>query len=69
MADDEVKDPTPAIRASCISSCPKPKKLYDACVQRITDSKEGDCEIWYIELIQCMDKCVAPKLFAATKGG
>jgi len=71
QADDEgeIVDPTPKIRAECMKTCPKQQKLYDACVNRITASGEGDCEAWFMELIACTDKCVGPKIFAATKGG
>lgn len=67
QADDEPVDPMAQVRADCLSSCPKQKKLYDSCVQRITDKKEGDCESWFIELLSCADKCVAPKIFKLTK--
>lgn len=69
MADDEPVDPMPKIRETCLPSCPKQIKLYDACKDRIAKSGEGDCEAWYLELHHCVDKCVAPKIFTATKGG
>jgi Ubiquinol-cytochrome C reductase hinge protein len=67
--EEEIVDLTPEIRKQCLATCPKQQSLYDACVKRITASKEGDCETWFIELLTCADKCVAPKVFAATKGG
>ena len=67
QSDDEPVDPIKDVRAECYKSCPKQQKLYDACVQRITDKKEGDCEAWFIELLTCADKCVAPKIFKLTK--
>lgn len=60
-------DPMPKIRQECLKTCPKQEKLYNACVERITEKKAGDCEAWFIEWIRCSDKCVAPKVFAATK--
>jgi hypothetical protein len=52
-----------------MKTCPKEEKLYNACIQRIEERKEGDCEIWFMDLITCVDKCLAPKIFKATKGG
>jgi hypothetical protein len=63
----EVVDKLPEIRAECLLACPKQEDLYQACVKRITEKKEGDCESWFMEFLHCQDKCVAPKIFAATK--
>jgi ubiquinol-cytochrome c reductase subunit 6 len=57
----------PALRAECAKACPKQDTLYKACVERITAKKEGDCESWFMEFLHCQDKCIAPKIFAATK--
>jgi ubiquinol-cytochrome c reductase subunit 6 len=62
-------NPVPAIREACKAECPGEKKQYDACVKRITESKQGDCEAWFIDFVRCVDKCLAPKVFQATKGG
>jgi Ubiquinol-cytochrome C reductase hinge protein len=67
--DGGVADKMSEIRAVCRKTCPKQLGKYNACKERITAKKEGDCEAWYIELLTCEDKCVAPKIFAATKGG
>ncbi|KAL7561751.1 hypothetical protein ACA910_010961 [Epithemia clementina (nom. ined.)] len=69
MGDEqEVVDPMPKIRAQCMDkACPKYKKDYNACVERITKNKQGDCETWYWDWIHCADKCVAPKIFELTK--
>ena len=67
QSEDEVVDPTPAIREECRKTCPKQQDLYKACIGRITAKGEGDCEAWFLDLMTCMDKCVAPKLFKATK--
>jgi ubiquinol-cytochrome c reductase subunit 6 len=66
-SDEEPVDPMAAIRKSCIPSCPKPLANYEACKERIKDKPGATCEIWYYELHHCVDKCVAPKIFAATK--
>lgn len=60
-------DPLPRIRAECLTKCPKDKANYDACVERITKSGEGDCEAWFFDLTKCIDKCAAPKIFQLTK--
>ena len=69
QSDEEVVDPMPKLREECRPSCPKQVKDYNACISRITEKKEGDCEAWFIDLITCVDKCVAPKVFQLTKGG
>lgn len=68
-SDEEIVDPGASIREECKKTCPKQQSHYDACVGRITEKKEGDCEAWFIELVTCIDKCVAPKVFQVTKGG
>jgi ubiquinol-cytochrome c reductase subunit 6 len=57
----------PAIRKECAPTCPKQQANYNACIERIKDKPGATCEIWYYELHHCIDKCVAPKIFAATK--
>ena len=69
QADEDPVDPMPKIREACLPTCPKESSLYDACKQRIAKSGEGDWEAWYFDLHHCVDKCVTPKIFAATKGG
>jgi ubiquinol-cytochrome c reductase subunit 6 len=64
---DEIVDPFPEIRKECVKTCPKPALLYDACAQRIKEKGEGDCELWYFDLLHCVDKCAAPKIFKLTK--
>jgi len=68
--DDEPVDKMSEIRKACVHTCPKPLANYEACKQRIKGGKLGSdahCEIWYYELHHCIDICVAPKIFAATK--
>lgn len=67
--EEEIVDKFPQLREECKKSCPKQLKLYKDCTERIASSGTGDCEAWYIDLISCADKCVAPKIFALTKGG
>ena len=69
QSDDEVVDPYPKVREECVKQCPKQSDLYNACVKRITASGVGDCEAWYMELVDCQEKCAAPKIFKLTKGG
>lgn len=65
--DEEPVDHLPQLRKDCVKSCPGPKADYDACVKRIEKSGTGDCEAWYFDLIHCVDKCVAPKVFKPLK--
>ena len=67
QSDEEPVDRIKEVRQECYKTCPKQQKLYDACVQRITEKKEGDCESWFLDLLTCADKCVAPKIFKLTK--
>jgi ubiquinol-cytochrome c reductase subunit 6 len=59
----------PKLRKECESHCPKQIQNYQACAKRIAASGVGDCEAWYIEVVNCVDHCVAPKIFKLTKGG
>lgn len=65
--DDEPVDKMMEIRKSCVPTCPKPLANYEACKDRIKGKPGASCEIWYYELHHCVDLCVAPKIFAATK--
>jgi ubiquinol-cytochrome c reductase subunit 6 len=67
QSEEEVVDQYPQLRQECRKACPKPLELYEACSKRIAETKVGDCESWYIDLVNCVDKCVAPKIFKLTK--
>lgn len=68
MSDEEDPvDALPELRKECAKGCTAPKKDYDACVKRIADRGEGDCEAWYFDYLHCIDKCVMPKIFNYTK--
>ena len=67
QSDEEPVDMLPQIRQDCLKSCPAPKASYDACVKRIEAKGEGDCEAWYFDMLTCVDKCAAPKVFKYTK--
>mmetsp|Transcript_16240 Transcript_16240/g.45011 ORF Transcript_16240/g.45011 Transcript_16240/m.45011 type:complete len:117 (-) Transcript_16240:161-511(-) len=69
MSDEEPVDQLPQIRKDCIKTCPGPLANYEACKDRIKGKENVSCEIWYYELHHCVDLCVAPKIFAVTKGG
>jgi ubiquinol-cytochrome c reductase subunit 6 len=69
QSEEEVVDAYPKLRQECRKSCPTQLNLYEACQKRIAENMHGDCEAWYIDLINCVDKCVAPKIFKLTKGG
>ncbi|KAL5962842.1 Cytochrome b-c1 complex subunit 6 mitochondrial, partial [Taenia solium] len=65
---DTVVDPIHELRQRCreTKSCAKFVKLLEACSDRQPNTKES-CEEELIDLIQCVDKCVGPKLFAVLK--
>ena len=65
--DEEPVDPLPKLRAECRPNCTAATAKYEACVNRIKASGEGDCEAWYFDYLHCVDKCVAPKIMKYTK--
>ncbi|KAF3587522.1 hypothetical protein F2Q69_00026764 [Brassica cretica] len=69
MADEEVVDPKKYLEESCKPKCVKPLLEYQACVKRIQgdDSGHKHCTGQYFDYWHCIDKCVAPKLFAKLK--
>lgn len=67
QSEQEVVDPLPKLKEECLGKCPTPKGNYDACVKRIEATGEGDCEAWYFDMLHCVDKCVAPKVFKLLK--
>ncbi|KAF3574254.1 hypothetical protein F2Q69_00063334 [Brassica cretica] len=68
-AEDEVVDPKKYLEESCKPKCVKPLLEYQACVKRIQgdDSGHKHCTGQYFDYWHCIDKCVAPKLFAKLK--
>eukprot|EP00555_Chaetoceros_dichaeta_P002896 CAMPEP_0198250062 /NCGR_PEP_ID=MMETSP1447-20131203/1388_1 /TAXON_ID=420782 /ORGANISM="Chaetoceros dichaeta, Strain CCMP1751" /LENGTH=68 /DNA_ID=CAMNT_0043934835 /DNA_START=73 /DNA_END=282 /DNA_ORIENTATION=- len=68
MSDEDPVDILPQIRKDCLeAACPIPKAAYDACIKRVQAKGDGDCEAWYFDMLGCVDKCAAPKIFAHTK--
>ncbi|KAH0913154.1 hypothetical protein HID58_036475 [Brassica napus] len=69
VAEDEVVDPKKYLEESCKPKCVKPLLEYQACVKRIQgdDSGHKHCTGQYFDYWHCIDKCVAPKLFAKLK--
>eukprot|EP00545_Synedropsis_sp_CCMP1620_P009208 CAMPEP_0119029838 /NCGR_PEP_ID=MMETSP1176-20130426/40722_1 /TAXON_ID=265551 /ORGANISM="Synedropsis recta cf, Strain CCMP1620" /LENGTH=66 /DNA_ID=CAMNT_0006986195 /DNA_START=496 /DNA_END=696 /DNA_ORIENTATION=+ len=65
--DEDPVDQLPQIREACKSSCPTNVAAYESCIKRIETKGEGDCESWYFDLVHCIDKCAAPKIFKLTK--
>ncbi|VDL19776.1 unnamed protein product [Hymenolepis diminuta] len=65
---EEIVDPIHALRQECreTKECAKFVKLFESCSDRQTKTKES-CEEEFIDLIQCVDKCVGPKLFKVLK--
>ncbi|KAK8538759.1 hypothetical protein V6N13_009140 [Hibiscus sabdariffa] len=68
-ADEEPVDQKKTLENICQSGCAKPKHGYEECVKRISGDDTGTkhCTGQYFDYLTCVDKCVAPKLFAKLK--
>ncbi|XP_006359399.1 cytochrome b-c1 complex subunit 6-like [Solanum tuberosum] len=69
MSDEEVVDPKETMEVSCKPKCVRQLKDYQACTRRIEGDESGSkhCTGQYFDYWQCIDKCVAPKLFEKLK--
>ncbi|WMV47595.1 hypothetical protein MTR67_040980 [Solanum verrucosum] len=69
VSDEEVVDPKVTIEVSCKPKCVRQLKDYQACTRRIEGDESGSkhCTGQYFDYWQCIDKCVAPKLFEKLK--
>eukprot|EP01132_Coremiostelium_polycephalum_P007805 gene7805-9607_t len=59
-----VKQP---IVEECNKGCTKYFTAYEACSKRVealVDDEKANCLGQFLEVVQCVDSCVAPKLFA-----
>ncbi|KAH0641202.1 hypothetical protein KY285_037788 [Solanum tuberosum] len=68
-SDEEVVDPKATMEVSCKPKCVRQLKDYQACTRRIEGDESGSkhCTGQYFDYWQCIDKCVAPKLFEKLK--
>ncbi|KAF0852596.1 mitochondrial Complex III (CIII) ubiquinol:cytochrome c oxidoreductase Qcr6 [Andalucia godoyi] len=67
MSSDPV-DPTPEIRESCKKQqCMSLVAEYEACANRVAAKGDGNCIGQFGDLLKCIDKCAAPKIFATLK--
>ncbi|EGC35506.1 hypothetical protein DICPUDRAFT_152169 [Dictyostelium purpureum] len=67
ISECSIKGP---IQKSCESNCTKTWTAYENCsgrVEKLVDDEKANCLGQFLEHIQCIDKCVAPKLFAQLK--
>ncbi|KYR02027.1 ubiquinol-cytochrome-c reductase hinge protein [Tieghemostelium lacteum] len=58
------------IQKQCQSSCTKTWEAYEACskrVEKLAHDEKANCLGQFLEYVQCLDKCVAPKVFAELK--
>ncbi|KAA0188320.1 Ubiquinol cytochrome c oxidoreductase subunit 6 [Fasciolopsis buskii] len=64
----EVVDPLEALREECkqTSGCQDFVKKLEDCGTRQSKTNES-CEEEFIDLLECADKCLAPKLFSHLK--
>ncbi|EAS66929.1 ubiquinol-cytochrome-c reductase hinge protein [Dictyostelium discoideum AX4] len=63
----KVKGP---IQEGCASGCEKSWSAYQACsgrVAKLEHDEKANCLGQFLEHVQCIDKCVGPKLFAQLK--
>ncbi|CAI9765349.1 unnamed protein product [Fraxinus pennsylvanica] len=69
MSDEEPVDPKQELEARCKAPCTRPLKEYQACSKRIQGDESGHkhCTGQYFDYWQCVDKCVATKLFTYLK--
>ncbi|KAL2511919.1 Ubiquinol-cytochrome C reductase hinge protein [Abeliophyllum distichum] len=69
MADDEPVDPKREFEERCKAPCTRPLKEYQACAKRINGDETGHkhCTGQYFDYWNCVDKCVAVKLFSHLK--
>ncbi|KAK1349811.1 Cytochrome b-c1 complex subunit 6 [Heracleum sosnowskyi] len=69
MADEEPVDQKQLLEETCKPKCVKPLFEYQACVKRIQGDETGHkhCTGQYFDYWQCVDKCVALKLFDKLK--
>ncbi|CAA2934759.1 cytochrome b-c1 complex subunit 6-like [Olea europaea subsp. europaea] len=68
-SDDEPVDPKQELEERCKAPCTRPLKEYQACAKRIQGDESGHkhCTGQYFDYWQCVDKCVATKLFTYLK--
>ncbi|KAL5779153.1 hypothetical protein ACOSQ2_009890 [Xanthoceras sorbifolium] len=69
MAEEELVDQKKYLEDACKPKCVKPLIEYEACVKRVEGDDTGSkhCTGQYFDYFSCIDKCVAPKLFAKLK--
>ena len=67
--EEEVVDPKHNLEESCKPDCIKQLLEYQACAKRIKADSTGEahCTGQYFDYWECIDKCVAPRLFAVLK--
>ncbi|CAI9103950.1 OLC1v1002547C1 [Oldenlandia corymbosa var. corymbosa] len=71
MSDEEPVDPKKELETVCKAKCVREWRAYEDCVLRIKDDDTGTkhCTGQSFDYWHCVDKCVAPKLFAKLNTG
>ena len=64
---EEGEDHKAEIERSCKPSCVKQLMAYQACTKRIEGKHDAHCTGQYFDYWHCIDKCAAPRIFAALK--
>ncbi|KAI3755266.1 hypothetical protein L1987_55062 [Smallanthus sonchifolius] len=69
MSDEEPVDQKKYFEELCKPKCVRAWLDYQACVKRVQADETGHkhCTGQYFDYWQCVDKCVAPRLFAKLK--
>lgn len=69
MVEYTEEDPKPQLEDACKVECLQQWHKYQECVKRIEGDATGEahCTGWAFDYWKCIDKCVAPKLFAVLK--
>ncbi|KAI3675885.1 hypothetical protein L1987_85481 [Smallanthus sonchifolius] len=69
MADEEPVDQKKYFEDACKPKCVRAWLEYQGCVKRVEADETGHkhCTGQYFDYWQCVDKCVAPKLFEKLK--
>ncbi|AFZ81220.1 ubiquinol-cytochrome c reductase hinge, putative [Theileria equi strain WA] len=74
--EDAQIDPRVKLEPACNEKCKKYTKLYDECVERVTEynkhnagslSGPGHCLGQHYDVVECVDKCLAKDLFRHLK--
>ena len=64
---DSEEDMKGSLENACKPNCMRQLVAYQKCAKRIEEKHNGHCTGQYFDYWHCVDKCVAPNLFAVLK--